>query len=226
MPKCINHWWFPDNDIGPSTWADCEWGEPVLNAQMFPIIEEAFQNRQCQHAIDVGANIGYVTSWLSKRWNKVTSFEPTPTTFECLERNCTKPNIRLHNRGISDNNGHLCFAVSDQKPDQNQFITDTSKLRKRWDYMEIPVARLDRYGFNCDFIKIDVEGHEYQAIQGALSTIARCRPAIMIEISYEGKLLDHDITANHKDTIKVIEELGYKTAWQCKHDWFMLPLEW
>lgn len=226
MPKCVNNWWFPDNDIGPSTHADCEWGEPTLNSQMFPVIENAFKGKTRSHAVDIGANIGYVTSWLAKRWPSVTSFEPTPETFECLKRNCTRNNINLINKGLSNKNTELYFATSTQKPDQNQIISDQTKLRKFWNYLKIPVGTLDEYHISCDFIKIDVEGHEYQVVHGALETINRCRPAIMIEISYEGKLLDHEISSNHKKTIDIIESLNYKIQWQHKYDWFMLPSEW
>jgi hypothetical protein len=128
---------------------------------------------------------------------------------------------------VSDVNSELCFAVSDVKPDQNQIITDETRLKKRWGVTHIPVRTVDSFGYRTvDFIKIDVEGHEYQVIQGALKTIQRCRPAIMVEISYEGKLLDHDITANHKSTLSVIENMGYHVHWQLKHDWFLLPNEW
>jgi len=194
---------------------------------MFPIIESAFANRTPRHVLDIGANIGYVTSWFACRWPRVTSFEPTLSTFECLVQNCSRPHIRLHNLGISDVNGELCFAISDAKPDQNQIITDEHRLRKRWGVTRIPVRRIDSFGFRTvDMIKIDVEGHEYQVVQGALRTIQRCRPAVMVEISYEGKLLDHEISAQHKDTVRVIENLGYRVHWQLKHDWFLLPREW
>ena len=225
--KLINGWNFPENDIGPSTWANCEWGEPILNTAMFDEILSVFDGKSRRHALDIGANIGYVTSWLSKRWPRVTSFEPTPLTFECLQLNCTRSHIRLHNLGLSNINGNLCFATSDVKPDQNQIITNESKLRKHWGFTRVPTRRLDSFNFNTvDFIKIDVEGHEYQVIQGALGTIQRCRPAIMIEISYEGKLLDHEISSDHKQTVSVIENLGYQTVWQHKHDWLLVPNEW
>jgi FkbM family methyltransferase len=225
--KQINGWNFPAGDIGPSTWADCEWGEPILNTAMFEQILIVFEGRDRKHALDIGANIGYVTSWLAKRWSHVTSFEPTPLTYKCLQLNCTKSNISLHNFGLSDVEENLCFATSDLKPDQNQIITDESKLRKNWEVTRVPTRRLDSFNFSAvDFIKIDVEGHEYQVIQGALKTIQRCRPAIVIEISYEGKLLDHELSVNHKQTVSIIENLGYRTVWQHKHDWLLIPNEW
>jgi hypothetical protein len=129
--------------------------------------------------------------------------------------------------GISDIAGDLCFATSDAKPDQNQIITDTSKLRKRWTSVRVPTRCLDSFNFDTvDLIKIDVEGHEYQVVKGALKTIQRCRPAVVVEISYEGKLLDHDLSADHKKTVGLIESLGYQIVWQHKHDWLLLPDDW
>jgi|688.fasta_scaffold233639_2 FkbM family methyltransferase len=225
--KQINGWNFPAGDIGPSTWADCEWGEPILNTAMFEQILLVFEGRDRQHALDIGANIGYVTSWLGKRWPRVTSFEPTPNTYECLQLNCTRSHIRLHNFGLSNINGNLCFATSDAKPDQNQIITNESKLRKHWGVTRVPTRRLDSFNFSTvDLIKIDVEGHEHQVVNGALKTIQRCRPAIVVEISYEGKLLDHVLSADHKKTVGLIESLGYQTVWQHKHDWLLLPDDW
>lgn len=226
MAKQINGWWFPDHDCGPSTWANCDWGEPVLNAQMFPVIEQAFAGRERGLAVDIGANIGYVTSWLARRWRQTVSFEPTPETFECLTRNCTRDNIVLHNTGISDVQGTLCFAVSAAKPDQNQVVSAADRLKKHWGLIEIPVRSLDSYQLLCDFIKIDVEGHEYQVVQGAQQTIQQCRPAVMLEISYEGKLLDHDISGQHRAALDLILQHRYRVAWQHKHDWFLLPQEW
>jgi hypothetical protein len=42
---------------------------------------------------------------------------------------------------------------------------------------------LDDFGFQeCSFLKIDVEGHEVEVLQGAIETIARTRPRILIEV--------------------------------------------
>ncbi len=41
---------------------------------------------------------------------------------------------------------------------------------------------LDSYGFGqVDFIKIDVEGYELPVNQGAVETLRRCRPIVVIE---------------------------------------------
>ena len=110
---------------------------------------------------------------------------------------------------------------------QSDIITNESKLRKHWGVTRVPTRRLDSFNFSTvDLIKIDVEGHEHQVVNGALKTIQRCRPAIVVEISYEGKLLDHVLSADHKKTVGLIESLGYQTVWQHKHDWLLLPDDW
>lgn len=46
---------------------------------------------------------------------------------------------------------------------------------------EVPVRRLDALGLSPGFIKLDVQGSEFDALQGLQETIARSRPAVMIE---------------------------------------------
>ncbi|MCK6370339.1 MAG: FkbM family methyltransferase, partial [Gammaproteobacteria bacterium] len=53
-------------------------------------------------------------------------------------------------------------------------------------------------------IQLDVEGFEQLALAGALKTIARCRPAIMVEVRAESDLLSSDWLARN------ILKLGYR----------------
>lgn len=55
-----------------------------------------------------------------------------------------------------------------------------------------------------DFIKIDVDGREIEALQGARALIARCRPQIMIEIARENEL----------DFKNFLEESNYRVVGQ------------
>lgn len=49
--------------------------------------------------------------------------------------------------------------------------------------MDIPVRTLDSFELSPDAIKIDVQGGELDVIQGALETIIRSRPVLMVESS-------------------------------------------
>jgi len=49
--------------------------------------------------------------------------------------------------------------------------------------IEVPMDRLDNvYGDDVGFIKIDVEGHEQAVLDGAVQTIRRCRPRMLVEV--------------------------------------------
>jgi FkbM family methyltransferase len=41
---------------------------------------------------------------------------------------------------------------------------------------------LDDYDLNPDFIKMDIEGGEFEAIYGMVETIQRCKPTMLVEI--------------------------------------------
>src|SRR4029434_5645640 len=49
--------------------------------------------------------------------------------------------------------------------------------------IEVPMATLDSSSEGeFGFIKIDVEGHEQAVLDGAVQTIRRCRPRLLVEI--------------------------------------------
>jgi hypothetical protein len=49
---------------------------------------------------------------------------------------------------------------------------------------DVKLVSLDSYFSNndVDFIKIDIEGYEWFALQGAANLIRRCKPSLMVEI--------------------------------------------
>ena len=58
--------------------------------------------------------------------------------------------------------------------------------------------KLDDYEYKPSFIKIDIEGHELECIKGAIETIKKFNPILMIE--YDKKIYDkiNNILKNYK----------------------------
>ena len=49
--------------------------------------------------------------------------------------------------------------------------------------VDVPMERLDDiYSGPCGFIKIDVEGHQQAVLDGAVETIKRCQPRMLVEL--------------------------------------------
>ncbi|MCG5517207.1 MULTISPECIES: FkbM family methyltransferase [unclassified Ectothiorhodospira] len=136
-----------------------------------------------REAIDVGANIGIYTYFLSKYSSHVYAFEPNPV----LARQLVDlfPHATIRNVAISDKHQTLTLNVpsSTSGPDHAQGSVschyDKNEIAESYTIEAIP---LDSLTFNdVGFIKIDVEQHELQVLHGAESTIAKHRPAIMTE---------------------------------------------
>ena len=65
-----------------------------------------------------------------------------------------------------------------------------------------PVARLDDLGLSPTFIKIDVQGLEFEVLRGGAETLTRCRPILFMEDP------DHD-----PRIAALLRPLGYREHW-------------
>ncbi|MBA65597.1 MAG: hypothetical protein CMG55_07345 [Candidatus Marinimicrobia bacterium] len=153
-------------------------------------------------AIDVGANYGLYTYNLSKSVGSnglVYAFEPVPYTFGTLKKITTLfrlKNVKLINKGCSDNNGKIKFSIPLQKNGTIAaglaFIDMDEKKRNirlgmgehsKIVTIESEIIKLDDLNYkNVSFIKVDVEGAELMVLKGSLNTIKKFKPIIMIEI--------------------------------------------
>ena len=134
---------------------------------------------------DIGANIGnHSIYWATKcKAKKVYSFEPVDTTYEILKKNIELNNlgeiIKPFNIGLSDKNcnGIISFRdLADIGKNQISQTNDNSGIKlEKLDNLNIEEDRID-------FMKIDIEGHEYYAIKGMENTLKKYKPPIFIEI--------------------------------------------
>lgn len=136
-------------------------------------------------ALDVGANIGNHALFFAGIFDNVHAFEPNPSVIARLKRNIERnriDNVLVHQFGLSDRNALIPFLVDDPTNlGMGKFISDATE-----ESSELPVFIgddvIEKLGArNIDFIKLDVEGHEVQALQGLARTIAVNRPYIAFE---------------------------------------------
>ena len=144
---------------------------------------------------DIGANKGEYTQYLLKRKPNLEChiFEPSLRNFEKLKNLFAQKNIFINKIGLSNSN-------KESKLYSNYSGSKLASLTKRrlehfkvkMDYTEtIELQRFDNYWKNkesiLDYIKIDVEGHELDVLEGFGSLIQRVR---LIQFEFGGCNID------------------------------------
>ena len=145
----------------------------------------------CRTVLDIGANVGNHTASFCDAARHVHAFEPNPSVFQRLkqfvERNRID-NVTLYDCGLSDKNGELTFYIV---PGCSHLATFEQRLNSiSAGQVKIAIGDdivRDHSIEHVDFIKLDVEGHEFEVLRGLANTIARDRPVIVME--YEEKSL-------------------------------------
>jgi FkbM family methyltransferase len=147
-----------------------------------------FLCRREQDAIDVGANHGGYIHFMLGHANRVIAFEPIPEFARLLRlkfgRKVVVEQIALSNRSGSS---QLHTPIVDSVPVQGCATLSTNALSTSTYAahldMKVRTDLLDNvYSGAVGFIKIDVEGHEQAVLDGAVQTIGRCLPRILVEI--------------------------------------------
>jgi FkbM family methyltransferase len=139
--------------------------------------------------IDCGAYLGhFTTEALSAGAARVIAVEPGSRQTGCLRRmfanEISTGRVILASEGVWEAEGHLEF--------QDEASPDASFVRAGVPYtaagvrkVRMPVTTIDaivrRFGLQrVDFIKMDIEGSEQQALRGAADTLARFKPKLAI----------------------------------------------
>ena len=160
-------------------------------------------------SIDVGAANGMYLAHLYKISKKCFAFEPREDALQNLKKvfSGITSNIQFEQVALSDFSGSTKLRIL-KSNDRLSTIEAENTIEKFGDVqlVEVPVRKIDDYEYpdKVSFIKIDVEGHEEAVIKGAMNTIQRDHPFLLIEIEERHK-------KNSIDHIKtLLEEFGYK----------------
>lgn len=153
--------------------------------------------------VDGGANIGSHAVFYLRcvgPEGTVIAFEPNHEAYHCLLNNC--PGAVCHQLALGSRYG--IFRIVHDKNYGGAYLV-SGKEQSGYPVITVP---LDEFGLKrLDFLKLDVEGFEVLALRGAESTIARCRPVMLIEVN-EGALARQGFT--QADLYQEIESLGYR----------------
>jgi len=159
-----------------------------------------------RNAIDAGANKGVYTYFMAKRARHVYAFEPNPKMFAILRRTSAR-NVTASPIALSDRSGTAMLRIPYGKKGPSSQGGSLSPVKVGKDFIGVTVEtkRIDDLDLsNVGFIKIDVEGFESQVLSGAVNTIIRDQPNLLIEI--EEKHTGVPIM----QSLKCVCDLGYR----------------
>lgn len=144
--------------------------------------------------LDLGANLGITAIALANicKNGKIIAIEPIPATFTLLKKNLSRSdvnnNIKAYNFAVGNKEGtalmqgiHNFLAGS--------FIADSYPNAGQDFSIKIPIKTLDDVfdSFNLervDFMKIDIEGYELFALEGAKKILDSFKPIVYLEMNH------------------------------------------
>ncbi len=142
---------------------------------------------------DVGAQMGYLTLAMATSAGgstSVHSFEPESVNADRFEENMQLNgcrNVRLHRTAVSNRDGMLRLYLSNDR-NAGTHSTIAGSTNVSGEFIEIPSTTLDSFAreqslHRLDLIKIDVEGAEFDVLQGGESVLRTLRPCVILELS-------------------------------------------
>lgn len=122
--------------------------------------------------VQAGGYCGIFPKKLSKLFNIVYTFEPTPINFHCLVKNCIEPNIIKFQAALGKE--HQMIHVNE--------VPSNMGMNKVRSGGSIPMFMVDDLNLaTCDLIQLDCEGYEILILEGARETIKKHKPVISVE---------------------------------------------
>lgn len=149
------------------------------------LILMALLSGRARRAVDIGANIGNHALFMTRFFDRVEAFEPNPAVLKRLRENAAAnaaDNLTVHPVGASDRNGSLPFLFSGENgvnASRTKIVADTDQSDAA---LQVRTGDEILGAYNdIDVIKIDVEGHELEALRGLADAIRRNQPVVFFE---------------------------------------------
>jgi FkbM family methyltransferase len=136
--------------------------------------------------LDIGANTGTYTTFLARvsGAKHVFAFEPEPNNYTQLKLNTQHlDNVTVSNFALSNTTGHKTLFTC--PTDNGMHRLYNSKWCEGGEKIRVPVSMVDiifqDLQHKINFVKIDVEGYEYNVINGMMKILSQYKPIIMME---------------------------------------------
>jgi len=176
------------------------------------ITNEVLKYKKGGDVVEVGANIGTETlsfcDVAKKYKSQVFAFEPVSSNMEVVIKNKIENNLEnltTFTCLVSNRNGKSYFNLPKGNNSGSGFISHSKNIENT----ELNVVALDTILIdkNISLICIDVEGFEYQVLQGSENLVKKYKPVLILEVNT--KYLEKRGQVKFKEFYNYIIDLGY-----------------
>lgn len=166
--------------------------------------------------IDVGANIGYFSMLAAQRQPAVVlAVEPVGRTFDVLVRNVRHNGLDgvIHPVNVALGSRASTVRLVSTRGPKNHVEYAVGGADNGQEKVEASLTTLDSLltssglAGKVDFIKVDIEGYEYEFLKGARETIARFKPMMLMEVE-QHRLEKFGVQAS--EVFGFLATLGYR----------------
>ena len=203
-------------------WAKFAGSEPALKyaRRDLPTLDKALKTFDGRTAcVQAGGCLGIFPKYLARYFETVYTFEPSVDLFPMLCQNMPERNVLKFQAALGSTHQPVGTSQTRRGSKLHRFphegITHISGTGI------VPSFTVDDLGLPaCDFICLDLEGYEYDALRGACFTIAECRPVIMVEVNENCEAYGHT-----REEVRALltETYHYRLAFREHSDEVYLP---
>jgi FkbM family methyltransferase len=177
--------------------------------------------RDAAVALDIGANLGWYSLLLARRWPRarIHAFEPEPRNLALLRRNLAQngiTNVTVHPVAVAEKSGTMQFFPYPDKNMGRHSLVPMDGIAP----IAVPVVTIDDFlrehridPREVGFVKIDVEGYEMPALQGA-SSLLDASPLLLAE--FAPKYIRR-AGADPEVLLRWLQQRGFR-AFECTED--------
>lgn len=174
--------------------------EQKPNGLWWPIKDEKYNNSQFEIVgptnissycnkhnvvVQAGGRCGTYPILYSKIFKKVYTFEPEDLNFYCMKKNVTQNNIIMKQACLGETFKNVKVELPAKATAKKGINIGTYQVAGEGNIAMITIDSLNLE--ECDLIHLDIEGYEGYALEGALTTINKFKPAICVEVNGLGK---------------------------------------
>lgn len=185
-------------------YGEYSWAEVQVLEQM---ADECVMHRgRAPVVLEAGSHIGTLTVPLARRASQMYCFEPQRLAFQMLCANLAMNgilNVSARQAVVGDSCGTHPVPTVAPFPD-GTVNSGGLQLRGQTEGEVVPMVTVDSLQCDFDLIRADIEDMEIELLRGAIETINRCRPIMMLEANHQ---------VQSDEILEFLHDFDYECYW-------------